>query len=155
MGKKRNRKHSKIDQLTPPVKLTVEEMITAGYTYHQIVAYLKGQGVEISQSSIHRYAKSYMATVAEIKAIQENFRAINDELSKTPELDVTEATLQVLGQKMLNITLDLSEEQLREMAPKDLLTQVNKLVTATTQKRRVDTQNRTQLSEAVRLNCMK
>jgi hypothetical protein len=149
MSRRRNRKHSKIDQLAPSIKLNVEEMIVAGFTYHEIVTHLKTQGVEISQSSIHRYAKSYMATVAEIKAIQENYRAINEELSKTPELDITEATLQVLGQKILNVSLDITEDDLRRMDPKDLLTQANKLVAATTRKRRAEAQSRNKQDSAV------
>lgn len=42
MGKRR--KHSKIDQLEPAVKETVDEMIKTGAYYREIVAYIQSHG---------------------------------------------------------------------------------------------------------------
>ena len=43
-----NRKHSKIDQLDPAVKETVDEMIKTGALYREIVDYIKQNGMSVS-----------------------------------------------------------------------------------------------------------
>lgn len=43
-----HRKHSKIDQLDPTVRETVDEMIKTGARYREIVAYIQENGMSIS-----------------------------------------------------------------------------------------------------------
>lgn len=54
-----NRRHSIIDGLEPDIKETVDEMIRAGFTYREIVDYIKDTGTEISIGSVHRYVKHF------------------------------------------------------------------------------------------------
>ena len=41
-----NRRHSIIDGLEPDIKDTVDEMIRAGFTYREIVDYIRETGTE-------------------------------------------------------------------------------------------------------------
>lgn len=51
------RKHSKIDNLEPAVKETVDEMIKTGAYYREIVDYIQSHGVSISLAAVGKYAK--------------------------------------------------------------------------------------------------
>lgn len=77
MGKRR--KHSKIDQLEPAVKETVDEMIKTGAYYREIVDYIQSHGVSISLAAVGKYAKNLMSTLDALRLSQENFRAIMEE----------------------------------------------------------------------------
>ena len=55
------RKHSKIDNLEPAVKETVDEMIKTGAYYREIVEYIQSHGVSISLAAVGKYAKNLMS----------------------------------------------------------------------------------------------
>ena len=52
MGRRSNRKHSKIDGLAPELKATVEQMLLSYATYAEIVDFLEYNGVSISIASV-------------------------------------------------------------------------------------------------------
>ena len=60
MGRRSNRKHSKIDGLAPELKATVEQMLLSDATYAEIVDFLEDNGVSISIASVCRYAQDYL-----------------------------------------------------------------------------------------------
>ena len=74
-----NRKHSKIDQLDPTVKETVDEMIKTGAYYREVADYIKSNGMSVSIAAVGRYAKNLMSTLDALRMSQENFRAIMED----------------------------------------------------------------------------
>lgn len=90
-----NRSHGKIDRLRPEVKSEVESMITSNnFTYKEIVDYIRDStGEMISQASVCRYARRLCESLDSIRFAQETFRAINDEINRTPDMDTTEGIM--------------------------------------------------------------
>ena len=89
------RKHSKIDNLEPAVKETVDEMIKTGAYYREIVDYIQSHGVSISLAAVGKYAKNLMSTLDALRLSQENFRAIMEETDRYPDLDMTDGILRL------------------------------------------------------------
>lgn len=135
-----NRKHSKIDKLPEEQKNTVEQMLLAGSTYSEIVDYLKSEGVGISLSAICRYAKNYNANVQMLNIAQENFRRMQEEMEKYPDLDTTEAILRLASQNIFNALAQTDEKAWEEIEPEQMLKQATGLVRAAAHKKRIDVQ---------------
>ena len=95
--KKKNRKHSIIDGLPSDLREAVDKMIKTNFTYHEIVEYIRKNGVEISVSSVQRYASQLNATLESLRLAQENFRAVMEETEKYKNLDVTDGILRLLS----------------------------------------------------------
>lgn len=143
MGKKRNRKHSKIDKLAPEVKSTVESMITANYTYREIVEYIKDcTGEMISQAAVCRYAQGLCESLESIRYAQETFRAVNDEINRTPDMDTTEGMIRILSHIMLLNVQQLSDEDFKKVDPMKLLKQSSELIRVAAYKRNLDLKNK-------------
>lgn len=143
MGKKRNRKHSKIDMLAPEVKSTVESMITANYTYREIVEYIKDcTGEMISQAAVCRYAQGLCESLESIRYAQETFRAVNDEINRTPDMDTTEGMIRILSHIMLTNVQQLSDEDFKKVDPMKLLKQSSELIRVAAYKRNLDLKNK-------------
>ena len=141
MLRQSNRKHSKIDELTPELRETVEQMLLSGETYNAIVDYLQQQGVGLSIASVCRYARAYAANVEQLQIAQENFRHMMTELEKYPDLDTTEAISRIASQQMLTALAGASEEEWKAISPDKLLAQANGLIRAAAYKKRVEAQN--------------
>ena len=109
------RKHSKIDNLEPAVKETVDEMIKTGAYYREIVDYIQSHGVSISLAAVGKYAKNLMSTLDALRLSQENFRAIMEETDRYPDLDMTDGILRLLCNQMLDAINKLPEERLSEI----------------------------------------
>ena len=103
------RKHSKIDNLEPAVKETVDEMIKTGAYYREIVDYIQSHGVSISLAAVGKYAKNLMSTLDALRLSQENFRAIMEETDRYPDLDMTDGILRLLCNQMLDAINKLPE----------------------------------------------
>lgn len=86
-----NRRHSIIDSLEPDIKETVDEMIRSGFTYREIVEYIRDTGTEISIGSVHRYVKHFRESLERLRVSQENFRALMDEINRYPDIDMAKA----------------------------------------------------------------
>lgn len=143
MGKKRNRKHSKIDMLAPEVKSTVESMITANYTYREIVEYIRDcTGEMISQAAVCRYAQGLCESLESIRYAQETFRAVNDEINRTPDMDTTEGMIRILSHIMLTNVQQLSDEDFKKVDPLKLMKQASELVRVAAYKKNLDLKNK-------------
>lgn len=139
MGKKRNRKHSKIDMLAPEVKSTVEAMITANYTYREIVEYIKDcTGEMISQAAVCRYAQGLCESLESIRYAQETLRAVNDEINRTPDMDTTEGMVRIISHILLTNIQKLSDEDFEGIDPLKLLKQSSELIRVAAYKRNLD-----------------
>ncbi len=136
-----NRKHSKIDALAPALKDTVEQMLLSGSTYSEIVDFLDENGVGVSVASVCRYAQAYRANVEMLAIAQENFRRMMDELDRYPNLDTTEAIIQLTSQNLLNALAGASEEDWQGVSIDKMLREANALVRAAAYKKRVEIQN--------------
>ncbi len=136
------RKHSKIDKLPGPLKDTVDQMIQGDFTYSEIVDFLALHDVEVSRSSVQRYAAQLNATMASLRMAQENFRVIMDEISKYPQLDTTEGIIRLLSHHVLEAVQKTPEEKWADIDPADLIRQGNSLVRAAAYKSHVDLKNK-------------
>lgn len=119
--KNRKRSTGEIDRLPDPLKDTVEQMLLGGNSYREIVNYLQENEVKLSQMSVCRYAKKYLATVEMIRLSQENFSMMNEVMAKYPDLDKTEAILRIACQNVFNAISSMPSEEWEGMKPDKLL----------------------------------
>ena len=65
MGRRKNRSRSKISQLPPEIRNTVDAMVQdpADFTYNDIREYLASLDIKISKSAIGTYARDLMASL--------------------------------------------------------------------------------------------
>lgn len=138
-----NRKRSKVDQLPPHIKETVEQMMAtpAEYTYADIANYIRDQGHDISVTSVWRHARSLNASLETLRMAQENFRVIMEEINKYPQLDTTEGIIRLLSYHVLEAVHKTSPEQW-QLDPLDLIKQGSALVKAAAYKNNLDIKNR-------------
>ena len=141
MAKRKNRKHSIIDELNPTLKSTVEQMLLGGSTYSEIVDYLKENDVGISVASVCRYAKAYNANVEMLNIAQENFRRMMEEMQKYPDLDTSEAIIRLTSQNIFNALANASEEDWQDVSVDKMLRESTALIRATAYKKRIEVQN--------------
>lgn len=138
MAKNHNRKHSIIDGLPCELKEAVDEMIKSNFTYHEIVDYIKSNGVNISISSVQRYASKLEVTLQSLRMAQENFRAIMDETEKYPNLDITDGILRLLSSQILEAVNKMPEESLKETDFETLSKNAIALARAVAYKKNID-----------------
>ncbi|MDE6520398.1 MAG: DUF3486 family protein [Ruminococcus sp.] len=136
--KKKNRKHSIIDGLPSDLREAVDEMIKADFTYHEIVEYIRKNGVQISVSSVQRYASNLNATLESLRLAQENFRAVMEETEKFKNLDVTDGILRLLSNQIFQAVNNLSEEQVQEIDFETLMKNAVALTKAVAYKKKID-----------------
>lgn len=136
--KKKNRKHSIIDGLPSDLREAVDEMIKTNFTYHEIVEYIRKNGVEISISSVQRYASGLNATLESLRFAQENFRAVMEETEKYKNLDVTDGILRLLSNQIFQAINNLPEEQAQEIDFETLMKNAVALTRAVAYKKKID-----------------
>ena len=141
MGRRPNRKHGKIDGLSPELKAAVDQMLLSGAIYSEVVDFLAENGVGISNASVCRYARAYRADLEMLTIAQENFRRMMDELERYPDLDTTEAIIRLTSQNLLNALANASEEDWQRVSVDKMLREANALVRAAAYKKRVEVQN--------------
>ncbi len=139
---KQRRKHSIIDKLPGTLKDTVDQMCQTDFTYAEIVDFIKGQGYDISASSVWRYASSLNASLQSLRMANENFRVIMEEVAKYPQLDTTEGIIRLLSHQMLTTIQQTPAEKWSEVDPADLIKQSTALVRAASYKQKTDLQNK-------------
>ncbi len=138
MSKLGNRRHSIIDGLEPDIKDSVDEMIRAGFTYKEIVAFIKDTGTEISIGSVHRYVKHFRESLERLRVSQENFRALNEEISRYPDMDMAEGLLRIISAQLLDAVSRISEDELNTKDFASLVNSVVALTRAVAYKRNID-----------------
>ncbi|MDE6834109.1 MAG: DUF3486 family protein, partial [Ruminococcus sp.] len=136
--KKKNRKHSIIDGLSTDLRETVDEMIKTNFTYHEIVEYIRKNGIEISVSSVQRYASNLNATLESLRLAQENFRAVMEETEKYKNLDVTDGILRLLSNQIFQAINNLPEEQVQEIDFETLMKNAVALTRVVAYKKKID-----------------
>ncbi|MEG0019277.1 MAG: phage protein Gp27 family protein [Oscillospiraceae bacterium] len=140
--KKKNRKHSVIDNLSESLKDTVEQMLLTGSTYSEIVDFLGSNEVKLSAASVCRYAQGFHANLQMLSMAQENFRRMMDEINKYPSLDTSEAIIRIASQNVFNALAQAPQEKWDEVDIDALLRQSNGLIRAAAYKNRLDIQNK-------------
>lgn len=148
--KKRNRKRGKVDKLPCDIRETVDMMINnpSEYRYSDIVDFIRENGYEVSKSSVARYAQALNASLEQVMLISNNFRLINEELAKYPDLDVSEALARLTNHKVMEAIQNLSDDSLKDVPPEKLIAAVPSLIKAATYKRDTDAKNRSSMDAA-------
>lgn len=136
------RTHSKISQLDPDVKETVDEMIKSGEYYRDIVKYIKSCGESISVTAVGRYAKNLMSTLESLRMSQENFRAIMDETERYPNMDMTEGILRIASNRLMNAINEMPESEISSKNMEALIKHTSALARAVATKKRADVKNK-------------
>lgn len=133
-----NRKHGIIDELSPELKWTVEQMLLSGSTYSEIVDYLGQHDVPISIASVCRWARAYNASAQMLAVAQQNFKRLMDQMDQYPDLDTTEAMIRLASQNVINALVNTSEEEWDKMDKDKLLSSALGLVRAAAYKKKTD-----------------
>ena len=118
------------------------------YRYCDIVDFIKANGYEVSKSSVARYAQALNASLEQVMLISNNFRIINDELAKYPDLDISEALARITNHKVLEALQNMSEDSLKDIPPEKLIKTVPSLIRAASYKREADNRNRSAMDAA-------
>lgn len=117
MGKQRTRTRitSKIDELPGDLKLKVDVMLAdTSNTYAYISEYLKGQGYEISKSSVGRYASRTNTATQRLLEAQAQTEKLIQVVKDNPEADYTEAAIMMMMSGLVD-KVATAEEEFNEM----------------------------------------
>ncbi len=117
MGKQRTRTRitSKIDELPEDLKLKVDVMLAdTSNTYAYISEYLKGQGYEISKSSVGRYASRTNTATQRLLEAQAQTEKLIQVVKDNPEADYTEAAIMMMMSGLVD-KVATAEEEFNEM----------------------------------------
>ncbi|MFH2012505.1 MAG: phage protein Gp27 family protein [Pseudomonadota bacterium] len=75
------RRHSKVeDELPPEIRKEVNRLLIEGEIYEDISDYLKGQGHDISRSSIGRYGKDFLNEYRKLLIIEDKSKILVSEV---------------------------------------------------------------------------
>lgn len=135
------RKHSKIDGLPDNLRLAVEQMMQADYTYQEIADYIADNGIEISVASVFRHARTLNKTVQDLRMVQENQRVIMEEIAKYPQFDPSEAIIRLVSHQMLEAIRTMTPDKLAKLEPDQLIKQATGLIRASAYKSRAEVLN--------------
>lgn len=137
MSRKR-RATGTIDKLNPTLKETVDQMLLSGQTYREICKYLAENDVQLTQASVSRYARRFLASANELRIAQENFRMILTETERYPELDPAEAILRLASQKAFDALSLIDEDSWKDTDPDKIIANATALARAVAYKKRSD-----------------
>lgn len=137
-----NRKHSKIDSFPTSLKDEVEFMIQSDYTYQEIVEYIKQNGYDVSLTSVYRYANNLNTSLKQLKMVQENFKAINEELRRYPDMDTGDGIIRLLSHQILERVQNMDSEDLKDVDVLKLMKEANALIRTAAYKSKVDISNK-------------
>ncbi len=113
MGEQRNRQRisSKIDELPESLRLEVERMLAdTSNTYEYISQFLKGEGYDISKSSVGRYATRTNNAMQRLLEAQAQTDRLIQVVKENPEADYTEAAIIMTMNGLLNKVATAEEE---------------------------------------------
>lgn len=137
MSRKR-RANGTIDKLKPALKDTVDQMLLSGQSYREICQYLAENDVQLTQASVSRYARRFLASANELRIAQENFRMILAETERYPDLDPAEAILRLASQKAFDALSLISEESWSDTDPEKIIANATALARAVAYKKKSD-----------------
>lgn len=117
MGDKRSRQRisSKIDELPEDLRMKVDVMLSdTSNTYEYISRFLKGEGYEISKSSVGRYATRTNNAMQRLLEAQAQTDRLIQVVKENPEADYAEAAILLTMNGLLN-KVATAEEEFNEM----------------------------------------
>ena len=117
MAKKRTRTRvsSKIDELPEDLRMKVDVMLAdTSNTYEYISQFLKGEGYDISKSSVGRYATRTNNAMQRLLEAQAQTDWLIQVVKENPEADYTEAAILLTMNGLLN-KVATAEEEFNEM----------------------------------------
>lgn len=117
MGDKRNKQRisSKIDELPEDLRMKVDVMLAdTSNTYEYISQFLKGEGYDISKSSVGRYATRTNNAMQRLLEAQAQTDRLIQVVKENPEADYTEAAILLTMNGLLN-KVATAEEEFNEM----------------------------------------
>lgn len=117
MGDKRTKQRitSKIDELPEDLRMKVDVMLAdTSNTYEYISQFLKGEGYDISKSSIGRYATRTNNAMQRLLEAQAQTDRLIQVVKENPEADYTEAAILLTMNGLLN-KVATAEEEFNEM----------------------------------------
>lgn len=117
MGDKRTKQRitSKIDELPEDLRMKVDVMLAdTSNTYEYISQFLKGEGYDISKSSVGRYATRTNNAMQRLLEAQAQTDRLIQVLKENPEADYTEAAILLTMNGLLN-KVATAEEEFNEM----------------------------------------
>lgn len=124
--KKRKRISCKIDELPEELKEKINSMVMdTNYTYLEISEFLKQNNYDISKSSVGRYALRLNAAGQRLIEAQEQTKALVNVIKKNPEMDYTDAGLQILMDSLVK-RISMAQEEFDTMP----LDKAGRLITA-------------------------
>ena len=117
MGEKRTKQRisSKIDELPEDLRMKVDVMLAdTSNTYEYISQFLKGEGYDISKSSVGRYATRTNNAMQRLLEAQAQTDRLIQVVKENPEADYTEAAILLTMNGLLN-KVATAEEEFNEM----------------------------------------
>jgi len=117
MGEKRTKQRisSKIDELPEDLRMKVDVMLAdTSNTYEYISQFLKGEGYDISKSSVGRYATRTNNAMHRLLEAQAQTDRLIQVVKENPEADYTEAAILLTMNGLLN-KVATAEEEFNEM----------------------------------------
>ena len=117
MGDKRTKQRitSKIDELPEDLRMKVDVMLAVtSNTYEYISQFLKGEGYDISKSSVGRYATRTNNAMQRLLEAQAQTDRLIQVVKENPEADYTEAAILLTMNGLLN-KVATAEEEFNEM----------------------------------------
>ena len=117
MGDKRTKQRitSKIDELPEDLRMKVDVMLAdTSNTYEYISQFLKGEGYDISKSSVGRYATRTNNAMQRLLEAQAQTDRLIQVVKENPEADYTEAAILLTMNGLLN-KVATAEEEVNEM----------------------------------------
>ena len=117
MAKKRSRTRvcSKLNELPEELRLKVDVMLAdTSNTYEYISQFLKGEGYDISKSSVGRYATRTNNAMQRLLEAQAQTDRLIQVVKENPEADYTEAAILLTMNGLLN-KVATAEEEFNEM----------------------------------------
>lgn len=117
MGDKRTKQRitSKIDELPEDLQMKVDVMLAdTSNTYEYISQFLKGEGYDISKSSVGRYATRTNNAMQRLLEAQAQTDRLIQVVKENPEADYTEAAILLTMNGLLN-KVATAEEEFNEM----------------------------------------
>ena len=117
MGDKRSKQRisSKIDELPEDLRRKVDVMLAdTSNTYEYISQFLKGEGYDISKSSVGRYATRTNNAMQRLLEAQAQTDRLIQVVKENPEADYTEAAILLTMNGLLN-KVATAEEEFNEM----------------------------------------
>ena len=117
MGDKRSKQRisSKIDELPEDLRRKVDVMLAdTSNTYEYISQFLKGEGYDISKSSVGRYATRTNNAMQRLLEAQAQTDRLIQVVKENPEADYTEAAILLTMNGLLN-KVATAEDEFKEM----------------------------------------